>query len=95
MSQIIRHPSAWVPVAMSLAILIMIVATLISSGVSRQPDEGAAAHIFQIWLVVEVLAIAAFAVQWVPRRPKEALIVLAVQVSCALSACAPIWYFGL
>lgn len=94
-SQIIRRPGAWGPIVMSLAVLVMIAATLSSSGVSRQPDEGAAAHIFQIWLVVEVVTIAAFTVRWVPRKPKEALIVLAVQIACALAACAPVWYFRL
>jgi hypothetical protein len=80
---------------MSLTVLVMIVATLSGTGVSRQSDEGAAAHIFQIWLVVEVVLIAAFAVRWVPRRPREGLIVLIVQIACALAACAPVWYFRL
>ena len=95
MGQIIRRPIAWIPIAMSLAILLMVVTTLSVAGTARQADEGTAAHIFQIWLVIEVLAMAAFAVQWLPRRPTAALSVLIVQILCALAACAPVFYFRL
>jgi uncharacterized membrane protein len=95
MGQIMRRPIAWVPIAMSLAILLMVVITLSVAGTARQADEGTAAHIFQIWLVIEVVAMAAFAVQWLPRRPTAALSVLIVQILCALAACAPVFYFRL
>jgi uncharacterized membrane protein len=94
-SQLMKRPIAWVPIAMSLAILVMVVTTLRMSGVDRQADEGTAAHIFQIWMVVEVVAVAAFAVEWLPRRPRAALAVLLVQMLCALAACAPVFYFRL
>jgi len=80
---------------MSLAILVMVVTTLGVAGVARQADEGAAAHIFQLWLVLEVVAVAAFAVEWLPRRPGAALFVLIIQMLCALAACAPVFYFRL
>jgi cell division protein FtsW (lipid II flippase) len=94
-SQMIKRPLAWVPVAMSLAILAMVLTTIGISGAARQEDEGAQAHIFQIWLVLEVVLVAAFAVEWVPRRPKRALVVVAVQILCVLAACAPVFYFRL
>jgi Flp pilus assembly protein TadB len=62
---------------------------------NQQADEGTAAHIFQLWLVIEVVAVAAFAVEWLPRRPRAALFVLIVQMLCALAACAPVFYFRL
>jgi hypothetical protein len=92
-SQLLKRPIAWVPIAMSLAILLMVAATLSVAGVTRQADEGTAAHIFQLWLVLEVVAVAAFAVEWLPRRPRAALAVLLVQMFCALAACAPVFYF--
>jgi uncharacterized membrane protein len=94
-SQLIKRPIAWIPIAMSLAILVMVVTTLRVAGVARQADEGTAAHIFQLWLVIEVVAVAAFAVEWLPRRPRAALFVLIVQILCALAACAPVFYFRL
>jgi uncharacterized membrane protein len=93
--QLIKRPIAWIPIAMSLAVLVMVVTTLRVAGVARQADEGTAAHIFQLWLVLEVVAVAAFAVQWLPRRPRAALLVLIVQLLCALAACAPVFYLRL
>jgi hypothetical protein len=40
---------------MSLAILAMVLTTIGISGAVRQEDEGTQAHIFQIWLVLEVV----------------------------------------
>ena len=93
-SQMIRRSLAWIPVAMSLAILAMVLTTIGISGAVRQEDEGTQAHIFQIWLVLEVVLVAVFAVEWVPRRPKQALMVLAIQILCAVAACAPVFYLG-
>jgi hypothetical protein len=92
---VIKRPLAWLPVAMSLAILAMVVTTIVISGPVRQEDEGTQAHIFQVWLVLEVVLVALFAVAWVPRRPKQALAVLALQILCVLAACAPVFYFRL
>jgi len=94
-SQMIKRPLAWIPVAMSLAILAMVLTTIGISGAVRQEDEGTQAHIFQIWLVLEVVLVTVFAVEWVPRRPKQALIILAIQILGALAACAPVFYFRL
>jgi cell division protein FtsW (lipid II flippase) len=93
--QMIRRPLAWVPVAMSLAILAMVLTTIGISGAVRQEDEGTQAHIFQIWLILEVVLVTVFAVEWVPRRPKQALMVLAIQILCVLATCAPVFYFRL
>jgi hypothetical protein len=73
-SQMIKRPLAWIPVAMSLAILAMVLTTIGISGAVRQEDEGTKAHIFQIWLVLEVVLVTVFVVEWVPRRPKQALV---------------------
>jgi hypothetical protein len=94
-SQMIRRPLAWIPVGMSLAILAMVLTTIGISGAVRQEDEGTQAHIFQLWLVLEVVLVTVFAVEWVPRRPKQALVVLAIQILCVLAACAPVLYFRL
>jgi hypothetical protein len=51
-SQMIRRPLAWIPVAMSLAILAMVLTTIGISGAVRQEDEGTQAHVFQLWLLL-------------------------------------------
>ena len=91
----LKRPSAWIPIAMSLAILAMVIANIGIFGVVHGADEGAAAHIFQIWLVLEILMVAFFAIKWLPKRPKGALFVLAIQIVAVLAACAPVFYFKL
>ena len=72
MSPMIRQPSAWIPIAMSLIVLAMFFIGFAMFGVPhREADEGTAAHLFQIWLALEVLMIAFFATKWVPRAPKH------------------------
>jgi hypothetical protein len=61
----------------------------------RQPDEGTAAHLFQLWLVFEAVMVPFFAVRWLPRKPREAFLVLAIQITAALAACAPVFFLNL
>lgn len=96
MNSLLRRPSAWIPIAVPLMIVaIWVVSVSIFGPPARQSDEGTAAHLFQIWLVLEVLAVAFFAIKWLPWMPKQALWVLALQVIVSLAACAPVFYFHL
>ena len=91
-----KKPSGWVPAAVSLGVLAVMLISFIVSGVpARQPDEGIGAHLFQIWLVLEFFMIAFFALKWLPQKPKQALVILAIQIIAALVACAPVFYFKL
>jgi hypothetical protein len=76
---------------MSLAALAMVPGQLALVGVARQPDEGAAAHIWQILIAAQLPIIAFFAIKYLPQRPKRALIVLAIQATAVLAACAPVF----
>ena len=91
----IRKPSAFLPVAMSFAVLVMLFAYFVRFGVVREVDEGTAAHLFQILMAAQLPIIAFFAVKWLPRFPRQALEVLALQVGAALTACAPVYIFRL
>ena len=92
-----KQPSALVPIAMSLAALTMTLGYLAIVGVAaaHQPDEGAVAHIFQLLMAGQVPFVAFFAVKWLPRTPRQALQVLALQVGAALAALAPVYWLGL
>ena len=83
------------PIALSFGIIGMILGFLFFVGVSgsRSKDEGVAAHLFQIWLVLEALMIPFFALTWLPRMPKEASLILAVQILLVLAGMFPVWYF--
>jgi hypothetical protein len=93
-SEMIREPSAFLPVAMSLAALALVVLQLIFVGVTRQADEGAAAHLFQLLLAAQLPIVAYFAVRWLPRYPRPALAVLALQAGAGLAALAPVFIMG-
>jgi hypothetical protein len=90
---LLKRPSAFVPVAMSLAALatVMVYATMF--GTARQADEGTAAHIWQLLMAGQVPVVAFFAFKWLPAEPRQAVVVLALQVGAALAAMFPVWWF--
>ncbi len=96
MTMLLKRPSAWLPIALSLIALALMLFTIVFSGPPvRQPDEGTAAHLFQIWLVLEVCMILFFGFTWLPKKPKEAVVILAIQIVLVLAGCAPVAYFHL
>lgn len=90
-----KRPSALVPVAMSVAALATVMAHAAMFGTARQVDEGAAAHIWQLLMAAQVPIVAFFAIQWLPRFPRQALQVLALQIAAVLAALAPVYFLKL
>ena len=90
-----RRPSALIPVAMSLAALATVLTHIAMFGSARQPDEGAAAHIWQLLMAGQAPVIAWFAIRWLPRSPRQTLEMLGIQAAAALAAMFPVWWFGL
>jgi hypothetical protein len=91
----IRQPSAFLPVIISLAALTMVLVHIALFGAAREADEGTVAHIWQILMVVQVPIIAFFAMKHIPRQPKEALQILAIQIVAMLAAFAPVFFLKL
>jgi hypothetical protein len=87
----IKRPSAFVPVAMSLAALAVVLAHIITSGTARQADEGTAPHLWQLLMAAQIPIMAFFAISWLPQTPRVALPVLALQVVAAIAALAPVY----
>jgi hypothetical protein len=81
--RMIRTPSAWVPMVLSLAALALIVGFVARFGVVHAEDEGTAARVFQLLMVGIGLGITYFAIRWVPVAPKPASAIVAVQVLLA------------
>ena len=92
---LIGKPSAWLPLMLSLAVALLLLVTFVRGRLVPQADEGAEAHLFQILMAVQVPIIAIFAVQWLPRAPRQAIAVLALQVVAAVAVCAPVFLLGL
>ena len=93
--RMMKQPSAFLPVAMSLAALGLVLGDIAVFGVVRGGDEGAAAHIFQLLILFQLPILAFFAIKWLPRNPGEALRILALQVGAALLALAPVFILEL
>ena len=91
MNPILKHPSAFLPLAMSLAALATLLIFLALHGTAPQSDEGAAAHIWQLLMAAQIPIVLFFAIKWVPQSPREAVLILALQVGAALAAMAPVF----
>jgi len=90
---LLKRPSAWIPLVMSLAALLMILGYVAMFGIVHNSDEGAPAHIFQLIMVAQLPIIAYFGLRWLPKQPKQSLIVLALQtVAWIVPIVAVIWF---
>jgi hypothetical protein len=87
----LKHPSAFLPVAMSLGALATVLVVVALYGTAPQADEGAAAHLWQLLMAAQVPIILFFAIKWLPRSPRQAVPVLGLQVGAALAAMAPVF----
>ena len=91
MKAILKIPSAFLPLAMSFGAFATVITYVAVFGTARQADEGTAAHIWQILMAGQIPIIVFFAVKWLPRAPKQALLVLVLQGGAALMALAPVY----
>jgi hypothetical protein len=87
-----KQPSALAPIAMSLAALALVVGHAAMYGVVHEADEGTPAHIFQILMAAQVPIVMFFAVKWLPRAPRQALLVLALQAAAGIAAFASVYF---
>jgi hypothetical protein len=95
MNSIIKKPSAWLPIVIPFIFFTYLVIYIAIFGIVREEDEGTGAHLFQLWLVLEPLLVGFFAIKWLPREPKPALMILALQVVAALLPIAIVFSLGL
>ena len=99
-----RSVSAYVPLLLSAAAITVVAGffftgphappVVIENGVARA-DEGTAAHLWQIFMALQLPAILVFAVKWLPRDPRRALVLLGLQIAAIGCAAFPVWYLGL
>lgn len=92
---LIHKPSGYLPIAMSLAAMLLVVGVVKIYGVARESDEGAAAHMFQLLLFAEPPILVFFAFKWLTKDRAAALSVLVLQCVGVGLALLPVWAFGL
>ena len=90
-----KRPSAFVPVAMSLIALALVLGDVAIFGVVHEADEGAVAHLWQLLMAGQLPVLAFFAIKWLPRAPRQTLGVLALQVGAVLASMAPVFFLNL
>ena len=73
----------------------MLLITSMNGRLTPQSDEGTEAHLFQLWLLTEVIVVGFFAAKWFTKAPKQAAMILVFQVLLILAACAPVIYLHL
>jgi hypothetical protein len=87
----LKHPSAFLPLSMSLGAIAVVLIFVALHGTAPQQDEGAAAHIWQLLMAAQIPIVLFFAIKWVPQSPRHAVPILALQVGAALAAMAPVF----
>jgi hypothetical protein len=94
---LVKKPSALVPMAMSIAALVIVLASIAAAPgfADRDADEGAVAHIWQLLMAGQAPIVAYFVIRWLPRVPRLTFRVFALQVAAALAAMAPVYFLGL
>ena len=86
-----KRPSALIPLGMSFAALSLVLGHIAFVGVARQADEGAEAHLWQLLMAGQIPIITFFAITWLPRSPRQALLVLLLQAVAVFAAAAPVF----
>ncbi|HEX3570235.1 MAG TPA: hypothetical protein VHU44_05375 [Acidobacteriaceae bacterium] len=95
-----KKPAALIPLAMSGAALLVVAGAVLPAllrhhAIAREPDEGTAAHLWQLLMTVQMPVVLFFAVKWLKRAPRQTLGVLALQAGAWLAACAPVYFLHL
>jgi hypothetical protein len=94
-STLIKKPSAYLPIVMSLTALTLVLVCLATFGIIHETDEGIAAHIWQLLMGAQAPIVVFFAIRWLPQAPRQVLCILALQAGAAFVSFAPVFFFNL
>ena len=91
-SSLLKQWSAWLPIAISVFLLGLLLRYVVVNGAAGQADEGTEAHLFQLLMPVQLVVMAYFALTWLPRAPRPTLAVLALQVAAATAVLGAVYW---
>jgi hypothetical protein len=92
MLNLLKRPSGYLPLVISTGFLALFAVRMAQGSLVRQPDEDAAAHLFQLLMPLQFLIIIFFAISWLPKNTKAALQVLVLQCAAAVAVVAVIYF---
>jgi hypothetical protein len=90
--ELLKRPSAFLPIAISAGFLAYFAVAYSQGTLVRQPDEGTGAHLFQLLMPLQLLGIAFFGVNWLPKQRRTALGVLGLQIAGALAVFTVVYF---
>ena len=90
-----RRPTAFLPVAFSLAGLALVLVHVAAAGPGPEADEGTVARLWWLLMGAQVPVVALFALTYLPRAPRPVLLVLTVQAIGVVSNLATVRLFNL
>ena len=95
-----RSRSGWTPLILAGTAIALLAAyfvtgphepyMVVENGVARE-DESAVARIWQLLMLAQLPFILWFAVNWLPRDPRRALMMLAIQGALFVAAALPVY----
>jgi hypothetical protein len=89
---LLKYPSAYLPLAMSLAALTLVLGHAAVFGIVHEADEGAAAHIWQILMAAQLPFVAYFTLRWLPKQFMESLLILALLAATWIANFAAVYW---
>lgn len=76
----LKHPSAWIPLALAGAAFVGVV--LWSFGII--PSNSSVLYLFEAWIILEIFTVFFFALKWMPRKAHQAFRIILMHIACAL-----------
>ena len=94
LAQLMLRPSAFVPVAMSVTALVLVLGYVSLFGVAGDADESPVAHLWQLLVLGQGPAVAFSLYRWLPLAPQTVLCVFGIQALALFAALAPVYLFA-
>lgn len=92
---LVRKPSAITPLIMSFGALAVVLIAMALGAARPEPDENAAAHVWQLLMVGQLPFLCWFAFRWLRRDLRAALPIVGLQTLAFGAALLPVWLLGL
>jgi hypothetical protein len=95
--EVLCCPTGLLPIGLSVAALLVVLLHVAFFGSAPAPDEGAAAHVWQILMFAQIPALTLFIARWYRQARRPAVCVLTLHgatigVSIAAAAMAPVYF---
>ncbi len=88
----IKQPSAFLPLAMSLTALAIVLGHAAIYGIVHEADEGTAAHLFQLLMAAQLPIVAYFVIKWLRVSPQRTVRILVLQAVAGFAAFVAVYY---